>query len=78
LSAIQSQLPQIIHGLVYSVGSINLKPFARLSQDDFLNDYKLNVLGAAQIIQLCLKPLKQATGASIVLYSSVAAKVGMP
>jgi 3-oxoacyl-[acyl-carrier protein] reductase len=78
LSAIESQLPQLIHGLVYSVGSINLKPFARLSQDDFLNDYKLNVLGAAQIIQLCLKPLKQAAGASIVLYSSVAAKAGMP
>ena len=78
LSIIEDQLPQTIHGLVYSVGSINLKPFQRLTQDDFLNDYKLNVLGATEIIRLSLKALKNAAGASIVLYSSVAAKAGMP
>ncbi len=78
LSTIENQLPQTIHGLVYSVGSINLKPFQRLTQEDFLNDYKLNVLGAAEIIRLSLKALKNAGGASIVLYSSVAAKAGMP
>lgn len=78
LSTIESRLPQTIHGLVYSVGSINLKPFQRLTQDDFLNDYKLNVLGATEIIRLSLKALKMAGGASIVMYSSVAAKTGMP
>lgn len=78
LSVIENQLPVIIHGLVYSVGSINLKPFQRLTADDFLNDYKLNVLGATEIIRLSLKALKAANGASIVLYSSVAAKAGMP
>ncbi|MET3978870.1 3-oxoacyl-[acyl-carrier protein] reductase [Mucilaginibacter sp. UYP25] len=78
LSSIENRLPQVIHGLVYSVGSINLKPFQRLTKDDFLNDYKLNVMGAAEIIRLSLKALKGAGGASIVLYSSVAAKAGLP
>ncbi len=71
-------LPEQLHGLVYSVGSINLKPFNRLSADDFLNDYRLNVLGAVQIIQQLLKQLKNAGGASVVLISSVAAKTGLP
>ncbi|WP_159466756.1 SDR family NAD(P)-dependent oxidoreductase [Dyadobacter sp. 3J3] len=71
-------LPEQLHGLVYSVGSINLKPFNRLTSDDFLNDYRINVLGAVQIIQQSLKQLKSAAGASVVLISSVAAKTGLP
>jgi 3-oxoacyl-[acyl-carrier protein] reductase len=42
------QLPENLHGLVYAVGSINLKPFSRYTEDDFINDYKLNVTGAAR------------------------------
>ena len=71
-------LPDQLHGLVYSVGSINLKPFNRLTSADFLNDYRINVLGAIQIIQQSLRKLKNAHGASIVLISSVAAKTGLP
>jgi 3-oxoacyl-[acyl-carrier protein] reductase len=78
LSNIEAQLPEQLHGLVYSVGSINLKPFQRLSREDFLNDYQINVLGAIDIIHLSLKALKASGDASIVLYSSVAAKAGMP
>lgn len=78
LSAVALFLPEQLHGLVYSVGSITLKPFARLNSDDFLNDYQLNVLGAAMIIQQAIKPIKNANGSSIVLISSVAAKTGMP
>ena len=78
LDAIETFLPQQLHGLVYSVGSITLKPFNRLTTEDFLSDFQLNVLGAARVIQLALKPLKSATGASIVLLSSVAARTGMP
>jgi 3-oxoacyl-[acyl-carrier protein] reductase len=70
-------LPEQLHGLVYSVGSINLKPFNRLTEEDFLNDYRVNVLGAVKIIQQALKSLKAAQGASIVLISSVAARAGM-
>ncbi|OKS86259.1 SDR family NAD(P)-dependent oxidoreductase [Mucilaginibacter polytrichastri] len=78
LDAVETFLPQQLHGLVYSVGSINLKPFNRLTTEDFLNDFQLNVLGAAKIIQQAIKPIKNAAGASIVLISTVAAKTGMP
>jgi len=74
----QSFLPETLHGLVYAVGSINLKPFGRLTADDFLNDYRINVLGAAQLIQLSFKQLKNSGGSSIVLISTVAAKIGLP
>ncbi|CAN5242645.1 SDR family oxidoreductase [soil metagenome] len=76
-SQVAGFLPEQLHGLVYSVGSINLKPFNRLTEDDFLNDYRINVLGAVKIIQPALKSLKAAQGASIVLISSVAARAGM-
>lgn len=77
VAAISAWLPEQLHGLVYSVGSINLKPFNRLSEHDFLNDYKINVLGAVKILQQSLKQLKSAKGASVVLVSSVAAGAGM-
>jgi 3-oxoacyl-[acyl-carrier protein] reductase len=75
--SILDSLPKEIHGLVYAPGSINLKPFQRLTQDDFLNDFQQNVLGAVRIIQYCLPRLKAANGSSIILYSTVAAKLGM-
>ena len=71
-------LPEQLHGLVYCPGSINLRPFNRLSEEDFLADFHQNFLGAVKIIQKCLPALKKSGGASIVLFSTVAAKVGMP
>lgn len=70
--------PETIDGLVYAPGSINLKPFNRLSTNDFKNDFEINVLGAVKSIQKLLPNLKRAETASIVLFSSVAAKLGMP
>lgn len=70
--------PEIVDGLIYAPGSINLKPFTRLSADDFKNDFEINVLGAVKIIQKLLPNLKKAESASVVLFSSVAAKLGMP
>ncbi|MDQ1142032.1 SDR family NAD(P)-dependent oxidoreductase [Pedobacter agri] len=70
-------LPEELHGLVYAVGSITLKPFGRISSEDFLNDYQLNVIGAAKVIQQALKPLKNSGSSAIVLISSVAAQTGM-
>lgn len=71
-------LPDQLHGLVFCPGSINLKPFNRLSEEDFLADFHQNFLGAVRVIQKCLPALKKSGGASIVLFSTVAAKVGMP
>lgn len=70
--------PDVIDGLVYAPGSINLKPFNRLSEEDFRNDFEINVIGAVKIIQKLLPNLKKSESASIVLFSSVAAKTGMP
>lgn len=71
-------LPDQIHGLVYCPGSINLKPFHRLTKEDFLHDFNQNVLGAVDIIQHLLPNLKRAESSSIVLFSTVASKLGMP
>ena len=71
------QLPDTLHGLVYCPGTINLKPFQRLSVTDFQNDLQVNVLGAIAAVQAAFPALKKAKGASIVLFSTVAAKVGM-
>ncbi len=72
-------LPDVVHGLVYCPGTIVLKPFQRLTMADFRNDLEINLLGAVKIIQSCLKRLKKSpTGASILLFSTVAVKVGMP
>lgn len=70
--------PEVIDGLVYVPGTINLKPFNRLTPDDFKYDFEINVLGAVKCIQKLLPNLKKSGNSSIVLYSSVAAKLGMP
>ena len=53
--------PEKIDGLVYAPGSINLKPFGRLSDEDFKKDFEINVLGAIKIIQKLLPILKNLT-----------------
>ena len=65
-------------GLVYCPGSINLKPINRLSLDDFRADFEINVLGAVKSIQTYLDVLKKGDTPSILLFSTVAAKLGMP
>lgn len=74
------ELPNIdqADGLVYCPGSINLKPINRLSLDDFKHDFDINVIGAVKAIQKYLPALKNGHKPSIVLFSTVAAKLGMP
>ena len=67
-----------INGLVYFPGTINLKPFTMLKEDDFINDFQINVLGAAKVVKKVINRLKEAEGASVVFISSVAANVGLP
>lgn len=71
-------LPEVLHGVVYCPGSISLKPFNRFTLDDFENDFRQNVLGAVRILQQVLPNLKKAKGAGVVLFSTVASKLGMP
>lgn len=71
------KLEGTIDGLVYCPGSINLKPFRTLKQQDFENDFKLNVLGAIKSIQAYSQNLQLSKNASIVLFSTVAVQTGM-
>lgn len=68
--------PEEIHGLVYCPGSINLKPFHRFTEDDFIKDFKLQVLGATKVIQQLLPKMKQSGNSSIVLFSTIAVTHG--
>jgi NAD(P)-dependent dehydrogenase (short-subunit alcohol dehydrogenase family) len=69
-------LPEVLDGLVYCPGAINLKPFARISNADFIADYQLQVGGAIKAIQQVLPLLKKSQHASIVLFSTVAVQKG--
>ena len=72
-------LPETLQGLVYCPGTIRLKPIQRLAETEFVEDLEINLLGAVRIIQACLPRLKKSsTGASIVLFSTVAVSTGMP
>ncbi|MEW7280165.1 SDR family oxidoreductase [Aquimarina sp. 2201CG1-2-11] len=77
---IHDELPEIesLDSLVYCPGSINLKPISRLNLEDFRKDFEINVIGAVKTIQTYLNVLKKGTSPSIVLFSSVASKLGMP
>jgi NAD(P)-dependent dehydrogenase (short-subunit alcohol dehydrogenase family) len=71
-----SFLPETIDGLVYCPGAILLKPFARISPEDFMQDYQLQVIGVIKIIQQVLPRLKNASSASIIFFSTVAVQTG--
>ncbi|WP_298359841.1 SDR family NAD(P)-dependent oxidoreductase [Runella sp.] len=77
ITGIFDTLPDTLHGIVYTPGTINLKPFQRFSLDDFRNDFEINVLGAVAAIQANLGRLRKANGASILLFSTVAVQTGM-
>lgn len=80
INVLEDTLPDIaeIDTLIYCPGSINLKPIGSLSLDDFRNDFEINVIGAVKTIQHYLAALKKGTNPSILLFSTVAAKLGMP
>ncbi len=66
-----------LHGLVYAVGTITLRSFQRLTEADFIHDFRVNAVGAALATQAALPALKACNGtASVVLLSSVAALQG--
>ena len=77
LGAALDGLPEVLHGVVYCPGSIKLRPFERIPVEDFRADFELNVLGAVQVLQATMKRLRKAGGASVVLFSTVAAATGM-
>lgn len=71
-------LPETLDGIVYCPGSINLKPFARIKPQEFLEDYQLQVVGLIKILQAVLPKIKASKNSSIVLFSTVAVQTGFP
>ena len=73
-----SKLPAVIDGLVYCPGSINLRPFRGLKPEAFEADLQINFISLVKVIQTVLPNLTAGEQSSIVLFSSVAASMGMP
>ncbi len=73
-----TKLPSIIDGLVYCPGSINLRPFKGIKPEAFEADMNINFISLVKVIQTILPNLVASEQSSIVLFSSVAASMGMP
>ncbi len=80
VDVLKDPLPDLesVDGIIYCPGNINLKPFGRLNQEDFKQDFELNVLGAVRVIQKYVKTLKTGENPAILMFSTVAVKMGMP
>lgn len=75
-----AEFPDIedLSSIIYCPGTINLKPFRSLKEEDFLNDFNVNFMGAVSIIKKYQKNLTKSENASITLFSTVAVSQGMP
>lgn len=80
LDLLKEPLPDldILDEIVYCPGSINLKPFERLNPVDFQKDYDINVKGLIVVLQKYIELLKKSKSGSVVAFSTVASKTGMP
>ena len=73
-----SKLPDTLDGFVYCPGTINLKPFKMLSEETFVEDMQLNFFGLIKSLKTVTDRLKKSEQASLVFFSTVAVKIGMP
>ncbi|HLN96641.1 MAG TPA: SDR family oxidoreductase [Flavobacterium sp.] len=77
----ESPLPAIegaVDGLAYCPGSITLKPLAMLKDADLMDDFRLNALGAFQMVKAYKAQLVSGQQPGVVFFSSVAVQTGMP
>ncbi|WP_293871444.1 SDR family oxidoreductase [Flavobacterium sp.] len=71
-------LPEVLDGLVYCPGSINLRPFRGLKLETFESDMHVNFFSMVKVVQSVLPKLIASEQSSIVLFSTVAVTMGMP
>ena len=64
-----------IFGLAYCAGSINLKPLKLAHENEYLDSFKVNALGAITAVKSSMDVLRENSG-SILLFSSIAVKQG--
>lgn len=65
-------------GLVHAVGSLSLRPAHLTSPADFREALEVNLVSAFHLIRAGVPLLRDAGGGSIVLFSSAAARTGIP
>lgn len=69
-------IPEKLDGFVYCPGSITLKPFKMLSEEDFRKEMDLNFFGLVRVFKEVAS--RMAEGSSAVFFSTVAVGTGMP
>ena len=74
IEKVKSQISEV-KGIAYCVGSIDLKPFRMVNEQDFNKCMKLNLYSAVEAIKGYQESLKKNKG-SVVLFSTVAAQRG--
>ena len=72
------QIAGPLRGIAYCPGSINLRPVRSVSLEDFEDDWRINAYGAFRALKILIPKLDKDAGASIVLFSTVAVRQGMP
>lgn len=72
------ELPEVLDGISYLPGTIELKPFHRLTMEQFQEEMNVNTWGAVNVLQAGLAHLKKSNHPSVVLFSTVAVQTGMP
>tara|TARA_B000000475_G_scaffold215650_1_gene177968 strand:+ start:656 stop:1342 length:687 start_codon:yes stop_codon:yes gene_type:complete len=80
IDILSDDLPNIenIDSIIYCPGSINLKPILQLKEEDFINDFNINVIGAIKTVKAYLNNLKKGNDPSLLFFSTVAVSQGMP
>ena len=80
ITAEEPAFPEIngpLHALAYCPGSINLRPFGNLKENDFRSDFEINLMGAVKTLKHYGPALKSSGEGSVVLFSTVAVQTGM-
>ncbi len=72
------QLPDVVDGMAYCPGTINLGPVRGLKLDSMQSDFQLNVLGAIKCLQAALPAMKSAESSAMVMFSTIAVAQGLP
>lgn len=72
------ELPETLDGFIYCPGSINLKPFKTIKAEVFQKDLDINFMGLVKCVQELLPRFMRSEQASLIFFSTVATKVGMP
>jgi NAD(P)-dependent dehydrogenase (short-subunit alcohol dehydrogenase family) len=75
IEKIAEQHNEDLFGIAYCVGSINLKPLKICKNEDYIESFKINTLGAINAIKTNLTSLSKNNG-SVLLFSTIAVQQG--